>query len=58
MNIYFWKNKKLYKSAVKCDDQQQYTTIIESTMVSTPEVLAENSPMSPDPSVYEKTQAQ
>ena len=37
--------KKLYKSSVKCDDQQQYKAIIESAMVSTPEGFTDNCPM-------------
>ena len=39
--------KKSYKSAGKCDDQQQYKAIIVSSMVSTTEVFNDNSPMSP-----------
>ena len=39
--------KKLYKSAVKCDDQQQYKAIIVSTMVSTTDGGTNNIPMSP-----------
>ena len=33
MNIYVWKNNKLYKYYVKCDDQQHYKYILESEMV-------------------------
>ena len=33
---------KLYKSAGKCDDQKQYKSILEATMVSTYEGLTEN----------------
>ena len=29
--------KKLYKHALKCDDQQQFKDILEASMVSTPE---------------------
>ena len=29
--------KKLYQSAVKCDDQQQYKAILEAAVVYTPE---------------------
>ena len=39
--------KELYKSAGKCDDQQQYKAIVEAAKVSTPEVFNYNSPMSP-----------
>ena len=45
---------KLYKSDGKCDDQQQYNAIIESVMVSTPEIFTYNSPMSPCPYVAVK----
>ena len=38
---------KLYKSAGKFDDQQQYKAIIEEEMVYTPVVFTDNSPMSP-----------
>ena len=38
--------KYIYKLSGKCDDQQQYKTIIEAAMVSTPEVFTDNSPMS------------
>ena len=46
--------KKLYKSAGKCDDQQQYKGIIESEMVSTPKGFTDNSPISPSQSVTMK----
>ena len=39
--------KKLYKSSVKCDDQNNYKEIIEVAMVYTPEGFTENSPISP-----------
>ena len=39
--------KILYKQAGKCDDQQQFKDIIESSMVSTPEVFTEDSSISP-----------
>ena len=39
-------NKKLYTSAVKCDDKKQYKYILRAAMVSNPEGLTENSPMS------------
>ena len=38
--------KKLYKSAGKCYDRQKYKVVIESTMVSNPEIFIDNSPMS------------
>ena len=37
--------KTLYKSAQKCYGQQKYKAIIESSIVSTPEGLSDNSPM-------------
>ena len=43
--------KNLYKTAGKCDDQNQYKTIIEAAMVSTPEGCTNYSPMTPNPSV-------
>ena len=45
---------KLYKISGKCDNQQQYKTILEASMVSTPEGFIENSPMSPSPSITVK----
>ena len=39
--------KKLYKSASKCDNQNQYKSILEAVMVSTTEIFTENSTMSP-----------
>ena len=45
------KIKKLYKTAGKCDDQQQYKDIIEAEMVSTPEGGTDNSLMTPNPSL-------
>ena len=33
--------KKLYKSVGKCDEQQEYKTILESAMVFTPGVFTE-----------------
>ena len=50
--------KKLYKSAGKCDDQQQYKDIIKSAMVYNPEVFIEKIPMSPCQSVSVKIQVQ
>ena len=35
--------KKLYKHAGKCDEQQQFKDIIETAMVSNPEVFTDNS---------------
>ena len=43
--------KKLYKSAGKIDDQQQYKNILLLSMFSTPEILTDKIPMSPSPSV-------
>ena len=41
------KNTKiLYKQAGKCDNQQQFKDILEATMVSNPELLIYNSPIS------------
>ena len=37
--------KKSYKSAGKCDYQQQYKAIIEAEMVSTTEGFIDNCPM-------------
>ena len=39
--------KKLYKHAGKCDDQQQFKDILEAAMVSTPELISNNRPISP-----------
>ena len=39
--------KKLYKQAGKCDVQKQFKDILEAAMVSTPEGLTDNSPVSP-----------
>ena len=41
----FGKNKKLYKYTGKFDGQKKYKEIVETNMVSTPEVLTDNSPM-------------
>ena len=43
--------KKLYKSTVKYDDQQQYKAILEEEIVSTPEWFTDNIPMAPGPYV-------
>ena len=48
------KIKKLYKTAGKCDDQQQYKAIIEAEMVSTPEGFTDNSLMTPNPYISNK----
>ena len=45
-HIYLLNINNLYKTAVKCDDHQQYKEIIEAAMVSTPEVFINNSPIS------------
>ena len=44
---YLQKINKLYKHAVKYDDQQQFKDIIEAGMVSIPEGFIDNSPISP-----------
>ena len=49
-----FKNIKMYKSAGNCDDKHQRKAFIEATMVYTPEVLIENSPMSYVPPVTVK----
>ena len=46
--------KKLYKTAGKCDDQQQHKAIIEAAMVSTPEGCTSNNLMTPNPYMYNK----
>ena len=51
-------NKKLYKYAGKFDDQHQYKAIIETAMVSTPELFTDNIPISPIQSVMWKIQVQ
>ena len=40
--------KALKKTSCKCDDQQQYKTILEAVMVSTTEGCTDNSPMTPN----------
>ena len=39
------KNKKLYKQAGKCDDQQQFKDILEADMVYNPEGFTEDIPI-------------
>ena len=39
--------KKLYNNAGKCDDKKQLKNILEVAMVSTTEVLTDNSPIYP-----------
>ena len=39
--------KKIYKHAGKCDDQQNIKDIVDSSMVSTPEVVRDNSTNTP-----------
>ena len=39
------KHKKLYKFSGKCDDQQQYKSIIEAAMISSPVECTDNIPM-------------
>ena len=50
--------KMLYKTAWKCDDQQQYRSVIEAVMVSTPEVFTGNSPIPSSQYVTVKIQVQ
>ena len=42
--------KKLYTSAGKCNDQQQYIAINEAALVYTTQIIKNNSPISPGPS--------
>ena len=46
--------KKLYTYSGKCNDQLQFKAIIEASMVSTPEIFTDNSPMSPGPPMIAK----
>ena len=46
--------KKLYKHAGTYEYQEQYKAIIETALVSTPARCTNNSPMTPNPSVYNK----
>ena len=41
-----WKHQILYKQAGKCDEHQQFKDILEAAMVSTPEGLTDNNPIS------------
>ena len=41
--------KKLYKTAGKCDGQQQYKAMLEAAIVSTPERFTNHSTMTPNP---------
>ena len=43
---YLENTKKLYKKSGKCDDQRQFKYTLESAMVSNPEGLTNNSPIS------------
>ena len=55
MNIDVWKTSRSYtKNALKCEDQQEYKAMIEAALFSTPEECINNSPMTPNPSVYTK----
>ena len=50
--------KKLYQHAGKCENQQQFKDILESAMVSTPELFTNNSPRSPMiPTIVKKQSA-
>ena len=44
---YLQNIKKLYKHAGKCDDQQKFKDILGTSVVSNPEGLTYNSPISP-----------
>ena len=44
------KYQKLYKTVGKCGDQQKYKSILEASMVSTPEGCTENIQMKPNQS--------
>ena len=46
--------KKLYTPADKCDDQIQFKLILEASMVSTPDIFTNDSPMSPGPPMIVK----
>ena len=48
------KTKKLYTYSGKYDDKLQLKAIIEASMVSTPEIFTDNSPMSPGPPMIVK----
>ena len=48
-HIFMENINNLYKSSGNFDNQQQYKSIIEAYMVSTPEVFAENTHMPPCP---------
>ena len=48
------ETKKVYKTAGKCEDQQQYKAMIEAVMVSTPEGCTDDSQMTPNPYVFTK----
>ena len=41
------KHQKIYKQAVKCEDQQQFKVILENSIVSNTEGFTDNSPISP-----------
>ena len=44
----FEKNWKWYKTVGRGDDQHNYKAILEASMVSTPEVCTDKSPMTPN----------
>ena len=55
MNIDVWKILRSYKNSDgKCDDQQQYKAIIETSMVSTTDIFSGNSPIQPSQSMNMK----
>ena len=51
-----WKYERLYKSSGKFDYQQQYKSILEVAMVSTPEGLTDNSPIAFNTSQMQRIQ--
>ena len=53
-HIFLENIKNLYKSAGKCADRKNYKAILEEYLLSTPEEIMENSPMSLNPSVSVK----
>ena len=45
---------QLYKYSGKCENQQQYKSIIQTEILYTPEGFTENSPISPVPCALDK----
>ena len=56
MYKHIWQENinKLYTSAGKYNDQLQFKAVIEVSMVSTPDIFVDNSPMSPGPPMIVK----